>query len=164
MKVSVRVGDRTYEVEIADLESRPVTVTIEGEQFEVWPEEGPAQGEVTRAVGFPVPPTLPAQPVLPAQPALPPASVPSRNGASVPLAPAATTEGARGVYAPIPGVIVSVSVKAGDQVEPGRVLCVLEAMKMKNSIKASRAGRLATVHVSEGQHVRHHDLLMEYEE
>jgi len=37
-------------------------------------------------------------------------------------------------------------------------------MKMKNIIRAPRAGELSAVHVSAGQHVKHNDLLFEYAE
>ena len=68
----------------------------------------------------------------------------------------------KAIYAPIPGVIDSVAVGPGDVVSMGQEVCVLEAMKMKNIIRAPRAGQVAVVHVSAGQHVKHNDLLLEY--
>ena len=59
-------------------------------------------------------------------------------------------------------VIVSVAVKAGEAVAVGQEVCALEAMKMKNAIRATRAGVIARVHVAPGQAVRHRDLLAEY--
>jgi glutaconyl-CoA/methylmalonyl-CoA decarboxylase subunit gamma len=53
-------------------------------------------------------------------------------------------------------------VSPGDEVEVGGELCILEAMKMKNAIRATRAGQIAAVHVSTGQHVKHNDPLVEY--
>ncbi len=78
------------------------------------------------------------------------------------VAPTAGIDNAKAVRAPIPGVIISVAVKAGDVVKHGQELCVLEAMKMKNVIRASRAGTLGVVHTTAQQHVKHHDVLMEY--
>lgn len=74
--------------------------------------------------------------------------------------PSLSTE--REVRAPIPGVILSVSVKPGDPVTPGQELCVLEAMKMRNPISAGRAGVIESVHVSPGQHVQHREVMMEF--
>lgn len=68
----------------------------------------------------------------------------------------------REVRAPIPGVIASVSVQAGDTVSVGQELCVLEAMKMRNPIVAGRDGTLAAVHVAPGKHVQHREVLMEF--
>jgi biotin carboxyl carrier protein len=39
---------------------------------------------------------------------------------------------------------------------------VLEAMKMKNAIRAPRDGQIAVVRAALGQHVKHHEILMEY--
>jgi biotin carboxyl carrier protein len=68
------------------------------------------------------------------------------------------------ISAPIPGVIVAVSVKPGDVVTVGQELVVLEAMKMKNVIRSPRAGTIAAVKVITGQTVKHRDLLVEYGE
>ena len=68
----------------------------------------------------------------------------------------------REILAPMPGTIVSVAVEQGSQVAYGQELCVLEAMKMKNVIRAPRAGTIGKVSVTQGQSVKHHDLLVEY--
>jgi biotin carboxyl carrier protein len=68
------------------------------------------------------------------------------------------------VLAPIPGVILTILVKEGDDVAYGQDLCIIEAMKMRNAIKAARTGRIAAVRVAPGQTVNHHDVLMEYGE
>src|SRR5689334_1989726 len=49
------------------------------------------------------------------------------------------------LYAPIPGVIISVSIAPGDTVSYGQELCVLEAMKMKQAIRSPRDGVIAQV-------------------
>lgn len=67
-----------------------------------------------------------------------------------------------GVYAPIPGVIIGVSVGPGDVVAYGQELCVLEAMKMKQAIRSAREGKIDQVHVTAGQHVGHRELLITY--
>jgi biotin carboxyl carrier protein len=69
---------------------------------------------------------------------------------------------AKGILAPLPGVIIAISVKPGDVVEHGQELCVIEAMKMKNVIRAARAGTIGAVHVTLNQHVKHHDVLLEF--
>ena len=52
--------------------------------------------------------------------------------------------------APLPGTVVSVNVKAGDQVKKNQVLLVLEAMKMENEIVAESDGTVSAVHVAKG--------------
>ncbi|MBQ3635205.1 MAG: biotin/lipoyl-binding protein [Bacteroidales bacterium] len=63
--------------------------------------------------------------------------------------------------APMPGKIVSVLVKPGQEVQPGTALVVLEAMKMQNTLSATEAGIVGTVAVKEGQTVSKDDLLVE---
>ncbi len=149
MKVTVKVDERYFEVEIENLHTRPIVATVEGETFEVWPDGGfAAQSLKTQAASTPGA-TQPAEP-LPAQ------------ATSLPGAAAPPTRDVKAIYAPIPGVIISIQVEEGQAVEVGQPLCVLEAMKMKNSIRAPRAGTIATITVATGDHVQHHDLLMEY--
>jgi biotin carboxyl carrier protein len=67
--------------------------------------------------------------------------------------------GPQRVLAPMPGKVVRVLV-AGDQVEAGRGLVVVEAMKMQNEIRAPKSGRIERVLVVEGQPVRTQDALV----
>ena len=62
-------------------------------------------------------------------------------------------EGRQQVTAPMPGKIVRVLVAAGDKVEAGQGLLVVEAMKMQNEIRAPKSGTVERVLVSEGQAV-----------
>jgi biotin carboxyl carrier protein len=68
---------------------------------------------------------------------------------------------AAAVRAPIPGRIVEVEVAAGDVVERGQRLCLLEAMKMQNPVCASRAGRVGSVRVRAGDQVTQGQVLFE---
>lgn len=68
--------------------------------------------------------------------------------------------GPQRVLAPMPGKVVRVLVAAGDQVEAGRGLVVVEAMKMQNEIGAPKSGRIERVLVVEGQPVRTQDALV----
>jgi biotin carboxyl carrier protein len=61
--------------------------------------------------------------------------------------------GQRTVRAPMPGLVVRVEVAAGQHVEGGAGLVVVEAMKMENELRAPQPGVVATVHVEVGQAV-----------
>ncbi|KZL90915.1 biotin/lipoyl-containing protein [Clostridium magnum] len=78
-----------------------------------------------------------------------------------PVAPTAPVAGAETVEAPMPGTIVSIAVKVGDQVKKGQVLLVLEAMKMENEIVASRDAKVVSVNVSKGDMVNPGDALVQ---
>jgi biotin carboxyl carrier protein len=68
-------------------------------------------------------------------------------------APRAGPTGSRIVKAPMPGLVVRIAVAAGQPVEAGAGLVVVEAMKMENELRAPHAGVVATVHVAVGQAV-----------
>ena len=55
--------------------------------------------------------------------------------------------------APMPGTILKVNVTVGQTVKAGDVLCVLEAMKMENEIKAPHDGKIAQVLATKGANV-----------
>lgn len=136
----VTVGDKTYTVEVPNPQERPVRAIVDGEVIEVAVAEAagaPSGAAVTPMVAAPV---------------------------AAPVAPRPAVAGAGDVRAPLPGTIVKVAVKAGDQVQPGQELVVLEAMKMNNPIKATRAGKIAEVFVTKGQKVQHGDPLLKFED
>jgi biotin carboxyl carrier protein len=62
---------------------------------------------------------------------------------------AAGSHGIQQLSAPMPGKVVRVLVSAGESVEAGQGLVVVEAMKMQNEIKAPRAGKILTVPAKE---------------
>ncbi len=74
---------------------------------------------------------------------------------------AAAGGASRKVTAYMPGRVVAVLLTEGDEVEAGQGVVVLEAMKMENEIAAEHAGRIAKIHVEEGQAVEGGDLLFE---
>jgi acetyl-CoA/propionyl-CoA carboxylase biotin carboxyl carrier protein len=61
--------------------------------------------------------------------------------------------GSDAVVSPMQGTVLSVPVSDGDEVEAGRVICVVEAMKMENEVHAHRAGTVRSLSVEAGQSV-----------
>jgi biotin carboxyl carrier protein len=60
--------------------------------------------------------------------------------------------GAEEVRAPMPGVVVSVAVESGDEIERGALLLTIESMKLQTAITATHAARVAEVCVAAGEH------------
>lgn len=64
---------------------------------------------------------------------------------------AAEAEGRQQVRAPMPGKVVRVLVAAGDEVQAGQGLMVVEAMKMQNEIRAPKSGKIERLSATAGQ-------------
>jgi len=71
-----------------------------------------------------------------------------------------TRGGAQTLAAPMPGKVVRIEVEAGQRVEPGDGLIVIEAMKMENEFRATAAGIVKEVRVQVGQAVNAGDILI----
>lgn len=69
----------------------------------------------------------------------------------------------RKITAPLPGVILELRVKEGDQVKTGDTLLVMEAMKMENNILAEHTGVIKEIKIRKGDAVLQGDLLIEIE-
>ena len=137
MKYTVKIADKSYEVEIDDIHARPVIAHVDGERFEVHPENGVKLEAEKDAKEF-----------------------------KFDTSPRASTNPGANINeltAPLPGTIIELFIKAGEQVESGQVIVVIEAMKMKNSIRSTRAGKIAEVLVNAGQTVAHKQTLVRFE-
>lgn len=62
---------------------------------------------------------------------------------------------------PMPGKVVEIKVKEGQDVAEGDVICVLEAMKMQNDLKSPITGKVVKVHVNDGTNVESSTVLLE---
>jgi biotin carboxyl carrier protein len=136
MKYIVKVADQTYEVEIDDICARPVIARVNGQEFKVSPQDG---GQITPRDDI-------------------------KEARSAPLPKQVVTSGTASeeMTAPLPGTIVEIFVRAGDTIEAGQVILIIEAMKMKNSIRSTRAGKIASVCVRAGETVAHKQVLVEF--
>ena len=76
---------------------------------------------------------------------------------------AAGAAGEGAVTAIMPGKIIRVLVAEGDEVEEGDVICILEAMKMENELKAPRSGVVRVLCVESGQDVEMGSVIAEIE-
>jgi acetyl-CoA/propionyl-CoA carboxylase biotin carboxyl carrier protein len=61
--------------------------------------------------------------------------------------------GTDSVVSPMQGTVLSVAVAAGDEVAAGDVICIVEAMKMENEVRAHRSGTVTQLSVETGQPV-----------
>jgi len=78
------------------------------------------------------------------------------------LPPKKAADTSRLVLSPMPGLVVSIDVEAGQEVKTGETLCVIEAMKMQNIIRAERDGVVKAVNVKAGDSVSADEVLAEF--
>ena len=64
---------------------------------------------------------------------------------------------------PMPGLVVRIDVAEGDEVQDGQALCMVEAMKMENVLRAERKGRVAKIKAKPGDSLAVDEIIMEFE-
>jgi len=140
MKYNVTIQDKSFVVEIEDINARPVIAYVGGVRFEVIPDIDPVGSQSNPNVRHAVQKLMASE--LP-----------------IPISVSDSKE----LTAPLPGNVIEVFVKAGDEIESGQVIVIIEAMKMKNSIRSTRAGKIAEVLVGANQTVAHKQPLVRFE-
>ena len=129
-----KIGGKEYNVTVNPKEGKLFDVTVNGATYEVESENAPV-----------------------AAPAPQPAAAPAQ-AAPAATAPAAKPAGAgEKVASPLPGVIIEISVKEGQQVKAGQKVAILEAMKMENEIPAPKDGTITDIHVHKGDTLQEGD-------
>ena len=142
-RLRIRVGGNWYSVEVGDLSRSPVQVTVDGETFTVEVDGLPGHTSArprrgrTQTPGILVPP--PASRVNP------------------------TGGDGNFIRSPMPGRVISILVRPGDAVSVGQEVCVVEAMKMEQSIRSPQNGVVKEIRVQPMDSVRTNDPLMELE-
>jgi len=68
-------------------------------------------------------------------------------------------EGKQQIISPMPGKVIRILVAAGDAVQAGQGIVVVEAMKMQNEIRSTKSGKVERVVAKEGQNVRAGEVL-----
>lgn len=146
-----RINGNDYNVEINSVNGDSAVVTVNGIQYSV--ESGVAfcTAAAAAAAQAPVQAQAAPQPAPAVQPAAQAAPVQAAEPAKP--APAPASGNGKPVTAPLPGVIIEISVKVGDTVKQGQQVAVLEAMKMENVIEATHDGTVTAINASKGDSV-----------
>jgi propionyl-CoA carboxylase alpha chain len=67
------------------------------------------------------------------------------------------------LVSPMPGLLRSVAVREGEEVAPGKELCIVEAMKMENILRAERSGKIAKIRVRPGDVLTIGQIILEFD-
>jgi biotin carboxyl carrier protein len=134
-RLRIIVNDKPYDVEVDNPNASPLAVTVNGKLYTVSVETPELKIEADST----------------------PKPVAARKTSA-----ASVDSTAKKIKAPMPGTILDINVKPGDNVSHGQQLCALEAMKMKSAIRSPHDGVIATVNVQSGQSVAHGDVLITF--
>jgi len=141
-KFKFTIGGDDFDVELVSEEDNMLRIEVNGTEYEV---------ELHREV------------IVPKTPILVRAEVPPPTKKETRITKTITKTTNTAVKSPLPGTIITVLIKDGDQVRLGQKLLTMEAMKMENNILAERDGLVSSVKVKPGDSVLQNDVLLEIE-
>jgi biotin carboxyl carrier protein len=134
-RFQLTIDGRTLEVDARAVQDTTLSLLHDNSAYNIESEVNPAGGETVLVRGHQV-----TVEVLDLR------SMQLRRAQEVATGPAGPAE----IAAPMPGKVVAVLVKDGEQVEEGQGLVVVEAMKMENELRSPRAGVVKNLSVEEG--------------
>ena len=134
--VTVKVNGQTYLVEVGDIYRNPVEVFIDGGRYLV---------ELEKSSGLT---------------SLPTPRVRSDRKQELPGLRGITQNNPKMIRCPVPGRIISVSIVKGQQLEPGDEICLLESMKMEQSVRMAESGVIKSIKIKEKQSVNAGSILL----
>tara|TARA_B100001750_G_C15515908_1_gene607163 strand:+ start:592 stop:1002 length:411 start_codon:yes stop_codon:yes gene_type:complete len=132
-EVRIKIGEKWYTVEVDNLEYSPITVKVDGESFEFEMPDLPLKSN--------------QQPIEPES--------------SVDMPENASNDSV--INSPIAGKILAIKIKPGSSVKTGDELCIIEAMKMEQSIRAHGEAKVKKIFVKPMDQVNTNDPLIEFE-
>ncbi|GAA1391070.1 biotin/lipoyl-containing protein [Luteococcus peritonei] len=165
-RYTVSINGSDHELDVEEVTANSFRVQIAGRTVDVRlrDHQDLAQAMITPSVEVGQAPVqhVAAAPAAPAaRPAVPAQGAPS----GPPPRPAASAGGgaAGALTAPMPGVVLSIAASPGNAVKRGDPLLVLEAMKMKNELRAPKDGVVSEINCEVGQQVVFGDVLVRFE-
>lgn len=145
-KIKITIDGKSYSVEVKDINADPIEMVVDGHNVSVTlgDEDPPIAIKSTTEVKDSTQDELKSDSVNAPEP-------PKKVSAPGPI---------KDFTAPMPGMIISIAVKEGDQVVPGDEVCVLEAMKMQQTLRAEWAGIVDEIYVATGQQIQGGDKIL----
>ena len=128
--MKIRVEKKWYNIEIDSISPDSAVVLVDGEKFEVKLEDVEKTSELIEEVSGPI-----------------------SNSVGV------RTDNYKEFKSPMPGIIISILVQTGDDVSQGQDICVLESMKMQQTLKSDMAGTIMGTSVSQGDQILDGDVI-----
>lgn len=138
-KFKFTINGNIYDVEIGNIEDNVAQVTVNGSMFDVQIDRSIVQQKTPKIVR---------------------SSVSLSEGAKAKTNAPDELKSGGIVKSPLPGTILELHIKEGDQVTVGQKIITLEAMKMENALHAPREGVVQSIKCSKGDSVMEGDVLI----
>lgn len=132
-----KINGNTYKVSVGDIDNNIAQVEVNGTPYRV-------EIDVDKK----------AKPITVVNAPRPSAAPRTETGERVINKAVVAPTGGYSVTAPLPGTVLSISVKVGDTVKAADTVLILEAMKMENAIHAGRDGKVTAITVNPGEAVQ----------
>lgn len=131
-----KINGTKFTVGIGEIENNKVHVEVNGAPYTVELDEtqAPKAAAVAAAMAVKRPQAAPR----------------TETGEKVIAAPVQAAGSPDAIKAPLPGTVMSIAVKEGDNISSGQTVCVLEAMKMENEIRSTKSGVVQKICVAPG--------------
>lgn len=130
-----KINGIKFTVGVGDVVDNQVNVMVNGTPYTVELDKAPAQKTTVLA------------------PKKAAAAAPRTESGEKVIATPTRSSNAGAVKSPLPGTIMSISVKVGDTISSGATVCVLEAMKMENDVHTDKSGTVKQILVNVGDTV-----------
>ncbi|HDN58917.1 MAG: hypothetical protein DRP91_02835 [Candidatus Neomarinimicrobiota bacterium] len=140
--ISIQVNEKKYDVTIENFQEDEATVTVNNKRFNVKFTYGEDEDVIKTISRYK------------------PTSLTISKQETTPLHKPKALEEFSKIKAPLPGLILKIFVREGDQVRIGEKLIVMEAMKMENEITSNTEGVVKRIHCREGDSVNEGDVLL----
>ena len=139
-KFKFNIRGNNYNVELLNIEDNIAEIEVNGSTYQV---------EIEMAIKEAKTPKL-----------IRPKIIPSGGSDVIKTSKPSDRKGVGFVKAPLPGTILELKVKLGDDVKVGDTLLIMEAMKMENDITAPKSGTIKEIKVKKDQSVSKDDILI----
>ncbi len=126
------INGKSYKVKVTRIEQEYAELEVNGKSYEVQIDKPVKKQPAPATTPAPAPRTATGEPVV---------SKPTVNA------------GTSAIKSPLPGVIIDIMAKVGDEVKKGQKILILEAMKMENNINADRDGKIVEIKVNKGDSI-----------
>ncbi len=140
-KFKFNIRGNSYNVEILSLEDNIAEVDVNGSTYQVEIEKTTQETKTPKLIR--------------------PKIIPTGGSGNVKTSKPSDKKGVGFVKAPLPGTILELKVKVGDEVKVGDTLLIMEAMKMENNIKSDKAGKVVVIKVNNAESVLEGEVLIE---